>query len=128
MKRAILLQTAATNSKNNRLKEFMDKAINEYNRLLSERWDYNSFMEFHHKTLSKSKKNTSFNIQIRCSLIRDAWKKQTNKVNGLTVKFNIPRNCKTFSTKSNFFVDLGLYPKIRIAVPIKQNMNYQRFC
>ena len=127
MKRAILLQTLATKSKNNRLKDFMGKAIDEYNRLLSERWDCDSFMEFHHKTLSVSKHNTSFNVQVRCSLIRDAWKKKTNKVNGLTVKFNIPRNCKTFNTKSNFFIRLGLYPRNRIAIPIKQNRNYQRF-
>jgi len=127
MKQAILLQTLATNSKNNRLKKFINTAINEYNRLLSERRDCNTFVQFHHKTLLGSKKNTNFNVQVRCSLIRDAWKKQTNKVNGLTVKFNIPRNCKTFNTKSNFFVDLGLYPRNRIAIPIKQNRNYQRF-
>jgi len=127
MKRAILLQTVATNSKNNRLKEFMNKAVNEYNRLLSEKWDCDSFMEFHNKTLSVSKKNTSFNVQVRCSLIRDAWKKKSNKIKGLTVKFNIPRNCKIFNTKSNFFIRLGLYPKDRIAIPIKQNRNYQRF-
>jgi len=133
MKRAILLQTLATMSKNNRLNDFMDKATDEYNRLLSEKWDLDNcdwcdtFMEFHHKTLSVSKQNTSFNVQVRCSLIRDAWKKKGNKVNGLTVKSNIPRNCKTFNTKSNFFVDLGLYPRNRIAIPIKQNRNYQRF-
>jgi len=127
VQRAILLQTLATNSKNNRLKQFMNEAISEYNRLLSEREGCNTFMVFHHKTLSVSKKNTSFNVQVRCSLIRDAWRKNSNKVDGLTVKFNIPRNCKTFNTKSNFFVRLGLYPKNRVAVPIKQNRNYQRF-
>jgi IS605 OrfB family transposase len=127
MKRAILLQTLATKSKNNRLNEFIDKALNEYNRLLSEREGCKRFMEFHHKTLSTCKANTSFNIQIVCSLIRDAWKKKTDKVNGLAVKFNVPRNCKTFRTKSNFFVDLGVYPRNRIAIPIKQNRNYQRF-
>jgi IS605 OrfB family transposase len=127
MKRAILLQTLATKSKNNRLNEFIDKALNEYNRLLSERNGCNTFMEFHHKTLSICKANTSFNIQVVCSLIRDAWKKKTDKVNGLAVKFNVPRNCKTFKTKTNFFVDLGIYPRNRIAIPIKQNRNYQRF-
>jgi IS605 OrfB family transposase len=127
MKRAILLQTLATKSKNNRLNEFIDKVLNEYNRLLSERNGCNTFMKFHHKTLSTCKANTSFNIQIVCSLIRDAWKKKTDKVNGLAVKFNVPRNCKTFRTKTNFFVDLGIYPRNRIAIPIKQNRNYQRF-
>jgi IS605 OrfB family transposase len=111
----------------------MDKAIVEYNRMLSEKWNFDtsdwcdSFMEFHNKHLSVSKENTSFNVQIRCSLMRDAWKKKSDKVNGLTVKFNVPRNCKTFNTKSNFFVRLGMYPKDRIAIPIKQNRNYQRF-
>jgi len=133
MRRAILLQTLSTNSKNNSLNEFMNKAIKEYNSLLDKRWnpetcDWNdTFMHFHHKILSTCKANTSFNIQVVCSLIRDAWKKKTQKVNGLTVKFNVPRNCKTFSTKSNFFVELGTYPRNRIAVPIKQNRNYQRF-
>ncbi|MBI5061811.1 MAG: IS200/IS605 family element transposase accessory protein TnpB [Candidatus Aenigmarchaeota archaeon] len=133
MNKAILLQSLATESKNKRLDSFMNKAIEEYNRLLSAKWDLkngdwcNTFMEFHKKTLLVSKINTSFNVQVRCSLIRDAWKKKGSRVNGLTVKFNIPRNCKTFSTKSNFFVRLSLYPKIRIPVPIKQNRNYQRF-
>jgi len=127
MKRAVLLQTLATDSKNKQLGAFMDSAISEYNRLLSERERCNTFMQFHRKTLSASKQNTSFNVQVRCSLIRDAWKKKADKVNGLTVKFNIPRNCKTFNTKSNFFVRLGLYPRNRIAIPIKKNRNYQRF-
>ena len=133
MKRAILLQTTATNSKNNRLNGFMCKAIKEFNRLLSARWDSgscdwcNTFMDFHHKTLSVSKEKTSFNVQVRCSLIRDAWKKKNNRVKGLTVKFNVPRNCKIFETKTNFFVELGTYPRNRTAVPIKQNRNFQRF-
>ncbi|MBI1972286.1 MAG: IS200/IS605 family element transposase accessory protein TnpB [Candidatus Aenigmarchaeota archaeon] len=127
MKRAILLQTVATDTKNHLLEDFMVKAINEYNHLLSERAGCNTFMQFHHKTPSASKVGTSFNIQIICSLIRDAWKKKADKVAGLTVKFNVPRNCKTFETKSNFFVSLGTYPKHRVAVPIKQNRNYVRF-
>jgi len=127
MQRAIVLQTDATKHKTEVLNEFIDVAICEYNRLLSERNDCNTFMQFHHKTLSTCKANTSFNVQVRCSLIRDAWKKKTDKVKGLTVKFNIPRNCKTFSTKSKFFIDFGMYPRKRIAVPIKQNRNYQRF-
>jgi hypothetical protein len=43
------------------------------------------------------------------------------------VKFNIPRNCKTFCTKTNFFVELGFKCHEKIAVPIKQNRNYRRF-
>jgi len=133
MNRAILLQSLATESKNRRLASFMDKAAVEFSRLLSSKWDLkngdwcDTFMDFHNKNLSVSKINTSFNVQVRCSLIRDAWKKKGQETNGLTVKFNIPRNCKTFSTKINFFVRFGIYPKIRIPVPIKQNRNYQRF-
>lgn len=127
MKRAILLQTVATNSKNNRLKEFIGKAVAEYNRLLAEREGCSSFMQFHRKTLSASKEATSFNVQVRCSLIRDAWRKRTGRVNGLVVKFNVPRNCKTFSTKEYFFVEFGLYPRKRVAIPIRKNRNYQRY-
>jgi IS605 OrfB family transposase len=133
MKRAILLQTSATQNKKKRLADFMGKALREYNRLLSAKWNpetcdwIDTFMDFHHKTLSVSKINTSFNVQVRCSLIRDAWKKKSQKADGLTVKFNVPRNCKTFSTKANFFVELGMYPRRRVAVPIRQNRNYQRF-
>jgi len=127
MQRAILLQTVATKRKNEQLRHFVNVSISEFNRLLVEREGCRTFMEFHRKTLALSKERTSFNVQVRCSLIRDAWKKKIVKVNGLTVKFNIPRNCKTFRTKAHFFVDFGLYPGRRIAVPIRQNRNYQRF-
>ncbi|MBU3957464.1 MAG: hypothetical protein KKB25_00130, partial [Nanoarchaeota archaeon] len=82
MNRAILLQSLATGSKNKRLASFMDTAISEYNRLLSSKWDLencdwlDTFMDFHSKNLSVGKINTSFNVQVRCSLIRDAWKKK----------------------------------------------------
>jgi hypothetical protein len=74
-------------------------------------------MQFHYKTLKECKIRAGFNIQVACSLIRDAWRKNTEKVDGLTVKFNVPRNCKTFNTKTNFFVEFGLYPRNRLAVP-----------
>jgi transposase len=48
-------------------------------------------------------------------------------VNGTTVKFNVPRNCKTFKTAGFSFVELGLRPRNRIAVPIKKNLNFIRF-
>jgi IS605 OrfB family transposase len=126
MKRVVLLQTIATNSKNSRLEDFMNQAVCEYNHLLSERNDCKTFMQFHHKTLKECKIRAGFNIQVACSLLRDAWRKNAEKVDGLTVKFNVPRNCKTFNTKTNFFVEFGLYPRNRIAVPITQNRNYQR--
>ena len=46
---------------------------------------------------------------------------------GIAVKFNKPRNCKTFETKSMFFVELGIYPRNRVAVPIRKNRNFQRY-
>jgi len=84
-------------------------------------------MQFHSKTLSASKEKTSFNVQVRCSLIRQLWRKKGSFVRAVTVKFNVPRNCKIFSTKASFFVELGMYPRKRLAVPIKKNRNYRRF-
>ncbi len=127
MQRAILLQSDATASKTNRLEAFSKSALVEANRLLSERDNCSRFMEFHHKTLSACKEHSSFNIQVVCSLIRDVWRKKCQRMKNLTVKFNVPRNCKTFKTKSRFFVELGTYPRDRIAIPIKQNRNLQRF-
>jgi len=128
LKRAILLQTTATHRKNHVLTQFMRQALAEYNLLLSEREGCNTFMEFHHKTLVLSKERVGFNVQVRCSLIRDAYRRNADHVDGLTVKFNIPRNCKTFRTKTNFFVELRFRSGRAVAVPIKQNGNYQRFC
>jgi len=127
MRRAILLQSDATASKTNRLKVFLKSALAEANKLLSERKNCFRFMEFHRKTLSACKQRTSFNVQVVCSLIRDVWRKKCQRMKSLTVKFNVPRNCKTFRTKSKFFIELGTYPRNRIAVPIKQNRNFQRF-
>ncbi len=127
LKRAILLQTVNTNRKNYVLKEFMQKALAEYNLLLNEREGCNTFMQFHTKTLTASKERTGFNVQVRCSLIRDAYRKNADSVNALTVKFNVPRNCKTFRTKTNFFVELRFAKGKVVAVPIRQNRNYQRF-
>lgn len=128
LKRAVLLQTLTTNRKNHLLREFMQTALSEYNLLLSERADCNTFMQFHHKTLGESEKRTGFNVQVRCSLIRDAYRKNAEHVDALTVKFNIPRNAKTFRTKTNFFIELRFRSGQKIAVPIKQNRNYERFC
>ena len=84
-------------------------------------------MQFHNKTLGASEKRTGFNVQVRCSLIRDAYLKNADHVDALTVKFNIPRNCKVFNTKANFFVELRFFKGQKIAVPIRQNRNYERF-
>ncbi len=109
------------------LAEFGESAISEFNLMLSEREGCKRIGEFHHKVCHPSKDRTHFNIQIVTSLIRDAWKKKCDKVERLTIKFNVPRNCKTFSTKSLDFVELGIRPRDRIAVPIVENRNWQRY-
>jgi hypothetical protein len=60
-------------------------------------------------------------------LVRQAFKSKGKCVLGVTVKFNVPRNCKTFITKRFFFVELGIYPRRRVAVPIRRNRNLDRF-
>jgi IS605 OrfB family transposase len=64
-----------------------------------------------------------------CDIARATWRKQKgcSEVDGIAVKFNVPRNCKNFRTKGFFFVELGLYPADRIAVPIRKNRDLDRF-
>ena len=127
MQRAIVLQVEPTKSKAKTLRKFSAEALNAFNALLSQREGCSKFMEFHHKAYSTCKSKTSFNVQVVCSLIRDAWHKKTDHAKSVVVKFNIPRNCKTFSTKSKFFVELGTIPRSRVAIPIKKNGNFQRY-
>lgn len=78
----------------------------------------------------RTKRRTGFNIQVICDIARSVWNKQKEckQVRGTTVKFNVPRNCKTFETVGGlFFVELGMYPRNRIAIPIKNNLNFVRF-
>ena len=78
----------------------------------------------------KTKKRSGFNIQVVCDIARSVWRKQEGcqHVKGTTVKFNVPRNCKTFETKGGlFFVELGMYPRNRTAIPVKKNLDYIRF-
>ena len=126
MKRAILLQIDEITAKKGRiLKDFSMKATSEFNILLSERDFCNTFMNFHRKTFAESKKRTGFNVQVYACLERAVWRsKDISK--GITVKFNVPRNCKTFDMAMPF-IELGIYPRNRIAVPIKKNRNFQRY-
>jgi IS605 OrfB family transposase len=127
MKRAILLQVDdITGKKAEILKDFSLKATAEYNRLWKGRDFCNTFMDFHRKTFADSKKRTGFNVQVYACLERAVWRSKA-EVRRITVKFNVPRNCKTFATKSFDFVELGIYPRNRIAVPIKKNRNWQRY-
>ncbi len=75
----------------------------------------------------QAKASTGFNSQVVCDLTRSVSKIKGDCINSITVKFNIPRNCKAFKTRGFFFVELGLYPGKRIAVPIKKNHNWDRF-
>ncbi len=129
MQRAILLQTEATSAKQKILSTFEQVATAEANRILSERVKYRRFNDFWHGIGSESKRLTGFNSQVVCGLARGTWRKQKGceSMDGVTVKFNVPRNCKTFKTGGFTFVEFGLYPKKRIAVPIRKNRNWQRF-
>ena len=126
MQRAILLQTDATRSKQDALDEFSVKALETANFLLSKRRS-KKLMELHKRWYLEVKKSTSFNSQVVCDIERCVVKAKGDKLNRITVKFNMPRNCKTFRTKSRFFVALGIKPKTYIPVPISQNRNYQRY-
>jgi IS605 OrfB family transposase len=113
----------------NRLAQFEREVTIETNRLLSERRKYSTFKEFLRAHGLETKRRSGFNSQVVCDITRSIWKKQKacQHVNGATIKFNVPRNCKTFETKGFFFVELGVYPRDRIAVPIKKNLNFIRF-
>ena len=126
MERAILLQIDDVTAKKGRiLKDFSLKAAAEFNRLWDERNFCNTFMDFHRKTFAGSKRRTGFNVQVYACLERAVWRSKS-KSKGITVKFNVPRNCKTFKMTIPF-IELGVYPRNRIAVPIKRNRNFQRY-
>lgn len=126
MNRAILLQTDATTSKQEALSEFSVKALETANFLLSKRKS-KKLMELHKKWYSVVKERTSFNSQVVCDIERCVCKSKGVVLKRITVKFNVPRNCKTFNTKSRFFVSFGVKPKTYIPVPIVENRNYQRY-
>ena len=126
MNRAILLQTDATTSKQEALSEFSVKALETANFLLSKRKS-KKLMELHKVWYSVVKEDTSFNSQVVCDIERCVCKSKGKVLNHITVKFNKPQNCKTFNTKSRFFVSFGIKPKTYIPVPIIENRNYQRY-
>ena len=85
-------------------------------------------MDLHRATYSASKKNTPFGSQVICDIERNVVGCKGETIKRITVKFNVPRNCKTFETKANFFVELRMYPGKRLPIPIKKNKNLQRYC
>jgi IS605 OrfB family transposase len=124
--RAILLQTDATKRKAGILKEFSHEAASLANSLLQHRKS-KRLMDLHKEMYSTCKTTTLFNSQVICDVERCVVHSRGKAIKAITVKFNVPRNCTTFNTKSRFFVELGLYPKRRVAVPIRENRNFQRY-
>ncbi len=95
--------------------------------MLSERLPKESAVSLQARLLREAKERYGFNVQVVCALARGLAKLKGDRISGTTVKFNIPRNCKTFRTKGFFFVEFGLYPGNRVAVPVKMNLNATRF-
>lgn len=126
MKRAILLQTDATDSKKSLLNNFSIKACKLANYMLRKRKSF-KLMDLHKDVYIKSKKRTKFNSQVICDIERSIVKSQGKHIDNITVKFNIPRNCKIFETKKYTFVRFALYSKKHIVVPFKKNRNFQRY-
>ncbi len=127
VKRAILLQTEATGHKLGILRGFVEKATECSNWILSKRIPKESAADLQARVLREAKEKYGFNVQVVCSLARGLARSRGDAVAGMTVKFNVPRNCQTFRTKCFFFVELGVYPGQRVAVPLRRNRNLDRF-
>ncbi|MCS4540621.1 MAG: hypothetical protein HYU03_08020, partial [Thaumarchaeota archaeon] len=127
MNRAILLQTEATGRKRCILRGFSERVADCANWMLSKKLPKESAARLQARLLGEAKKRFGFNVQVICALARRLAKSKGGKVDGTTVKFNIPRNCKMLRTKGFLFVELGLYPRQRLAVPIRKNRNLDRF-
>jgi len=108
------------------LKEFSDQAVAFANFLL-QHCESKRLMDLHKEMYSTCKRDTPFHSQVICDIERNVVRSKGKSIRAITVKFNVPRNCKTFSTKSRFFVELGLYPRKRVAIPILANRNFQRY-
>ncbi|MHB1764905.1 MAG: zinc ribbon domain-containing protein [Gammaproteobacteria bacterium] len=125
MKRSVLLQICPTTSKAVALRKALLVATSEFNRLWDERDFCSKFMDFHKKVYLPCKENTSFNSQVVCDIERSVWRSK-GKSRGITLKFNVPRNCKTFDMTMPF-VKFSLFSKNPISVPIVKNRNFQRY-
>jgi len=126
LKRAVLLQTEATGRKIAVLRCFAREATKCANWMLNQKTD-NRLTHLWAKVGRQTKESTGFNAQVVCDLVRNVAKAKGDHVNHITVKFNVPRNCKTFETRRYFFVELGMYPRKRLAIPIRKNRNWDRF-
>ena len=125
MERAILLQINPTTVKRIKLLDFERKATELANLIAGKKI---TLYEFHNSTLYREyKDSTGFNTQVVTAISRVAVKTKGTIIKHMTVKFNVPRNCKSFSTKTMTFVKLGMYPRKTTAVPIIKNRNWQRY-
>ena len=127
MNRAVLLQTEATASKSRTMRDFVRRSLLCSNWLLSERKPGESAASLQKRTLHEAKRRFGFNVQVVCALVRGVTRTEGSSIRGVTVKFNVPRNCKTFRTRGFSFVELGMYPGRRLAVPIRRNRDWDRF-
>ena len=125
MKRAILLQVSPTTSKKVTLGKVLSTATSEFNCLFDERDHCSKFMDFHRKVYSSCKKRTSFNSQVVCDIERSVWRSK-GKRKATTLKFNVPRNSKSFNL-SMPFVRFSIFSENPISVPIVKNGNFQRY-
>ncbi len=126
VQRAILLQLDATRRKSEILRRFSGEALSLANYMLQRRKS-KRLMDLHREMYSASKNATSFNSQVICDIERSVTHCKGEAMKAITVKFNVPRNCRTFNTKSRFFVELGLYPRQRVAILVRENRNYGRY-
>ncbi len=126
MKRSILLQICSTEVKKERLKSALSTATSEFNHLFDERDHCSKFIDFHRKVYSACKKHTSFTGQLVETIERDVWRSK-GKRRKITLKFNTNETSKTFKTKVFNFIEFGIYPRNRIAIPIIKNRNFQRY-
>lgn len=126
MQRAILLQSNATVSKKKILKAFSIDAIKLANFMLSKRKSKH-MMSLHNSVYLPARQSTLFGSQVICDIIRNVSKINNDSIKEITVKFNVPRNCKVFNTKSQLFVKLIPYARKPISIPICKNRNYQRY-
>jgi transposase len=126
MQRAILLQADVTRRKAAIVHKFSGEALSLANRLLQRRKS-NRLMDLHRETYLASRQAAGFNSQVVCDIERSVARSKGKAMKAITVKFNVPRNCRTFNTKSRFFVKLGLYPRQQVPIPIKENRNLQRY-
>lgn len=127
MKRSILLQIETlTRVKEKTLHMVLDTAVSEANIMMDHVPKFNRFTDFHSAVYSVCRSKTSLNSQLVCDIERQVWLKKGKKIKGITLKFNVPRNCKTFD-KSMPFVKFSVYSKRQISLPIKKNRNFQRY-